>query len=161
MSQDEAVMDKAMMGEAKIARPGLTWSEDFLVGYGPMDDVHREFVRLVDGLLSCPEADLYGQLAIFAEHAQAHFAEERRLMETSQFPGMQCHAQEHTAVLTSVDEVLPLVKEGRTDIGRSLATELARWFPHHADYMDSSLAQWIVQQRTGGSPVIFRCRGSK
>jgi hemerythrin len=156
MSQDEA-----MMQEVVTARPGLKWSEDFLVGYEPMDDVHREFVHLVDGLLSCQEADLYEQLAIFAQHAQTHFAEERRLMETSQFPGMQCHAQEHAAVLASVDEVLPLVKEGRIDIGRSLATEMARWFPHHADYMDSSLAQWIVQQRTGGSPVIFRCRGAK
>ena len=156
MTQDEAVRQ-----EAVTASTGLRWSQDFLVGYEPMDDVHREFVRLVDGLLTCSESDLYQQLTIFAQHAHSHFVEERRLMETSQFPGMQCHAQEHAAVLASVDEVLPLVKDGRIDIGRSLATELARWFPHHADYMDSSLAQWIVQQRTGGSPVTFRCRGSK
>ena len=155
MTQDETVTNEAV----KVST-GLPWSESFLVGYEPMDDVHREFVRLVDGLLLCPDADLHERLGIFAQHAQAHFAEERQLMETSQFPGMQCHAREHDAVLASVGEVLPLVKQGRTDIGRSLAAELARWFPHHADYMDSSLAQWVVQQRTGGSPVVFRCRGS-
>lgn len=136
----------------------LTWSDAFLVGYGPIDEVHREFVTLVNAMLTCPSADMLENLRAFARHAESHFAEELKMMEKSQFPATQCHADEHAAVAKSVGEVLQLVEAGRADIGLELAKELARWFPAHADYMDASLAHWLVKQQYGGAPVVLRRR---
>jgi hemerythrin len=49
------------------------------------------------------------------------------------------------------------VREGRDPaIARSLAEELARWFPGHADYMDAPLSQWMVKRRHGGAPVVIK-----
>jgi hemerythrin len=134
----------------------FAWSDKFLVGYTPMDQVHREFVELVNALLNCPDAEVLQNLQAFARHAESHFGDELKWMESSGFPPMQCHVDEHAAVMKSVGEVMQLVEGGNTAIARALAAELARWFPAHADYMDSALAHWLVKKRHGGAPVVLR-----
>lgn len=133
------------------------WTDAFLLGFAPMDDTHREFVELVQPMLACPAAELPGHLEAFAEHAHRHFDQERDWMLGTDFPAAQCHIDEHQAVLKSVEEVLALLREGRDPaIARSLAEELARWFPGHADYMDAPLSQWMVKRRHGGAPVVIK-----
>ena len=153
--------EKAGDSDQEHGPAGMPWTDNYLLGYAPMDDVHREFVQLVDRLLVSSDPDLHERLEAFAEHAQRHFAEERQLMESTQYPGGECHIDEHNAVLASVNQVLPLLEAGRTDIARSLVAELARWFPQHAQYMDSSLAQWMVRRSTGAYPLVFRRRDSR
>lgn len=136
----------------------MPWSDNFLLGYAPMDAVHREFVMCVDQLLRSTDAGLYERLEAFERHAREHFSEERHLMESTQYPGRQCHIDEHEAVLSSVHQVLPLLKAGRVDIARSLSAEVARWFPQHAQYMDGPVAQWLVRKATGAYPLVFRRR---
>jgi hemerythrin len=140
--------------------PAFPWTDQFLLGYGPMDATHREFVDLVAALLSAPDADLPRHLDAFADHAQRHFAEERAWMESTAFPAAECHIDEHEAVLNSVHEVRVLLAGGgHAATCRALAQELVRWFPGHADYMDAALAQWMVKKRMGGIPVVLK-RGS-
>jgi hemerythrin len=134
----------------------FTWSDNFLLGYGPMDDTHREFVDLVNALLTCPDAEMAERLQRFAEHSENHFVDELKWMEATDFPATQCHADEHAAVMKSVREVQALVVDGNSKVARSLAQELARWFPGHAGYLDASLAQWIVKKRTGGTPIVLK-----
>jgi hypothetical protein len=58
--------------------------------------------------------------------------------------------------MTSVEQVREVVNAGNVAEGRRLAHELVKWFPGHADYMDASLAQWMVKQSTGGAPIVLR-----
>jgi hemerythrin len=58
--------------------------------------------------------------------------------------------------MQSVREVMERVEAGELHHARSLAAELARWFPGHADYLDSALAHWMVKRRHGGKPVVLR-----
>jgi hemerythrin len=139
-----------------MTRVTFTWSDNFLLGYGPMDETHREFVELVEGLLTCADVEMAERLARFAAHSEAHFADELQWMQATDFPATQCHADEHAAVMKSVREVQELVQAGNVEIARSLAQELARWFPGHAGYLDASLAQWIVKKRTGGTPIVLK-----
>jgi len=136
------------------------WTDKFLLGYGPMDDVHHEFVTLVNTLRTCADEDLPATLDAFAKHAESHFSEELKWMKATDFPAMGCHADEHAAVLKSVHEVQALVATGDTKQVRSLADALVDWFPGHADYLDSALAHWLVKKRHGGAPVVLR-RGVK
>lgn len=132
------------------------WSDKFLLGYQKMDDVHREFVELVDAMLTCPDHEMEARLNAFAEHAERHFGDENAWMESTGFPARECHVDEHAAVMNSVKQVQVLVAAGNVAIARNLAAELARWFPSHADYMDSALAQWMVRKRHGGAPLVLR-----
>lgn len=134
----------------------LRWHDGLLLGYQPMDDVHHEFVTVVSALQKASDAELGPCLDAVAEHAQRHFDEENRWMEDTQFPARECHIDEHAAVMASVREVQQLVAQGDTVQCRRLADELARWFPGHADYLDSALAHWMCKQRLGGKPVVIR-----
>lgn len=134
----------------------LSWSDDYLLGYGAMDDIHREFVTIVNTLLQCEDAAVLGHLEAFARHAEAHFGEEDGWMEKSGFPPRDCHIEEHAAVMKSVHLVLEEVRRGDAAEGRRLAGALADWFPGHAFHLDSALAQWMVKQSHGGKPVVIR-----
>ncbi|SNS60068.1 hemerythrin [Noviherbaspirillum humi] len=135
----------------------FVWSDALLLGYGPMDDTHREFVETVLAMQSASDDGFAAALDAFIEHAERHFSEEADWMRSTGFPATDCHIDEHNAVLKSLYEVKEhLAKGGNPEAGRRLTAELMRWFPGHADYMDASLAQWMVKKRTGGTPVVLR-----
>ncbi|RTL47698.1 MAG: hemerythrin [Rhodocyclaceae bacterium] len=141
-------------------KPAFPWTDAYALGYQPMDDTHREFVETVNAMLTCPDDGFQSALDAFATHAERHFEEEKAWMDKTEFPAKECHIDEHNAVLKSVREVQQMFAAGATprslEIGRGLAAELVRWFPGHADYLDSALAQWMGKRAYGGVPVVFR-----
>jgi hemerythrin len=137
-------------------RAGFEWSDNFLLGYKPMDDTHREFVERVDALLTADDAMLPEALAAFARHAEAHFAQEDHWMESEEFPARDCHMDEHAKVLASVRKIQQKLAGGDVALARKLVIALMEWFPGHADYLDSALATWLVKRRHAGAPLVFR-----
>ncbi|MFN0164207.1 MAG: hemerythrin domain-containing protein [Burkholderiales bacterium] len=134
----------------------LKWTDNFALGFAPMDDLHREFVELVAAVQGASDADLARCLDALAAHLSAHFEEENRWMRETDFPPRDCHIDEHTAVLASMTQVRELVAQGDLANGRRLAQALADWFPGHADYLDSALSHWMFKRRFGGKPVVIR-----
>ncbi len=139
--------------------PAFVWSDAYALGYSQMDDTHREFVDCVNALLTAPDSEFAKALDAFAVHAEHHFKQEAEWMQGTDFPATECHMDEHEAVMKSVRELQAMLAgnaENSVRIGHSLAEELVRWFPGHADYMDSALAQWMVKKKFGGAPVVIR-----
>ncbi|QHE88376.1 bacteriohemerythrin [Hydrogenophaga sp. BPS33] len=135
----------------------LAWSDAFLLGYPPMDDKHREFVEVVAALINAPDAQVSDRLNAVEAHLRDHFTTEDRWMVETDFPPRDCHIDEHAAVLKSLGEVKErLEQHGDVETSRDFARELARWFPGHADYLDSALSHWMSKLRTGGKPVVLR-----
>jgi len=137
----------------------FVWTDEYKLGHAAMDDTHREFVELVGGMERANDADFPALFHRFVDHAQRHFELEKTLMSDGDFPAKDCHVEEHDKVLASVLQVKPLVDAGRIDIGRSLVQALREWFPAHADYLDSALAQWLVKRSAGGVPLVLKRRG--
>jgi hemerythrin len=131
-----------------------------VLGYAPMDAVHAEFDELVGRALACPDDALLPCLEHLREHLLAHFGQEDDWMRQTAFPAADCHIDEHGKVLASAHQVLSLVARGDVAIGRSFAGELERWFPGHADYLDSALAAWMCKRQFGGKPVVLHRRPS-
>lgn len=138
------------------ADTGFHWEDRYLLGYAAMDDTHREFVELVNALLTVPDAELPATLQAFAEHAEAHFSQENAWMINEDFPPRDCHIDEHNKVLASVHEVQEMLADGNVEIVRELAVALRDWFPEHADYLDSALSTWLVKRAHAGRPLVFR-----
>ena len=143
------------------AMTAFAWDDRYLLGHGPIDETHREFVVLVDALLTVDDAALVSALDAFARHAQEHFAQENRWMDAGGYPARDCHVEEHDKVLASVREVQEELAAGNVALVRELAVALRDWFPGHADYMDSALAQWLVKRRHAAAPLVFRRPAAK
>lgn len=134
----------------------LAWSDAFLLGYGPMDAVHHEFVTAVAALQQASDAELPACLDAFAAHAKSHFETENQWMVENDFPARDCHIDEHAAVMQSVQQVQERLAQGDHATCRRLAEELARWFPEHAGHQDAALAHLMCKERLGGKPVVIR-----
>jgi hemerythrin len=137
------------------ATSAIAWNDHFQLGYLPMDKTHEEFVELMSLLVSVEDGEVSRVLDALVEHTEGHFAQEREWMLSTEFPGGECHIDEHAEVLNSMREVRKRVAGGDVAIARRLGRELIKWFPAHADYMDSALAQWMERRVSGAVPLVF------
>ncbi len=125
------------------------------LGYAPMDRIHSEFDELLLRANAAGDHDWVPLLSEMDAHLRAHFEMEDQWMRETEFPPRDCHIDEHAAVLRSSSEVLALAREGDFGAAPSFVSELARWFPGHADYLDSALAAWMCKRQFGGKPVVL------
>lgn len=132
----------------------FAWSAEYELGDMNMDSAHREFVEVVQAMLSASDLEFPLRLEQFRQHAQSHFGDEDRLMAEG-YASSECHQDEHQAVLASVLEVQQLVAHGNIAVGRRLSVELSRWFPEHTVAMDKGLAAWAQKKRLGGVRIAF------
>jgi hemerythrin-like metal-binding protein len=153
-------MERARDIEAPVRTSdnSMVWSDARLLGFTAMDDVHKEFYEVALGLVNCSDATALAAIEAFEIHAVSHFDQEDEWMRTTNFPPRDCHIDEHAAVLKSVREVKAAVEQGQGGAAmvRDIGMHLFRWFPGHADYLDSALAAWMTKQKMGGKPVVLR-----
>ncbi|MFJ1470037.1 bacteriohemerythrin [Massilia orientalis] len=156
MSHHHAHADPGEFDENAAER--LKWNDAMLLGHGPTDHAHQEFVHVVKALAACNAVTALGCLQAVEAHLLSHFESERQWMVQTDYPNMDCHLDEHQKVLDTVLEVNRLAKAGQVGLRdvRRLAAALADWFPKHATYLDSALSAWITKRRHGGAPVILR-----
>jgi hemerythrin-like metal-binding protein len=126
------------------------------LGYAPMDEVHAEFDELLQRAATVQSAaEWLPLLREIDAHLRRHFEAEDKWMRETDFPPRDCHIDEHAAVLKSSAEVLELAEAGDVRPAPSFTAELGRWFPGHADYLDSALAAWMCKRAFGGKPVVI------
>ncbi len=122
----------------------LTWTDALALQQPRMDDTHREFVDLLNGVgaaLDAESAVLTQALDAFVQHTVEHFAQEDLWMRHIGFAAESCHSVQHAQVLELVREVRRrLVEQADVDVVRALVPALAEWFPIHAQTMDAGLA---------------------
>lgn len=121
-----------------------------------MDQTHEEFVELIGALTVSSDDRMALAVDAVLAHARRHFGEEDRWMTETAFPARECHANEHAAVLQSIEAVRDRVERGERFTGRRLAEALTEWLPAHLDYLDAPLAHWMCKRRLGGKPVVVR-----
>lgn len=132
----------------------LEWSGQLELGYGRMDDTHREFVARLNALHEAPDEQFIALLDAFIEHTVAHFEQEQRWMQDISFPPAHCHVNEHEGVLNIMRDVRRMVHdEGRREVGRVLTRELAPWFENHAGGMDAMLSFFMRCIEAGVDPM--------
>ena len=130
----------------------LEWSPQYELGVSRMDATHQEFVDCVNALHDAPDDGMLAAMDALLAHTVSHFEQENRWMELLAFPPAHCHVPEHDGILQITREVRGMIVEGKFEIGRVLAKELAPWFVNHAATMDNMLAAFI--QARGYNPDI-------
>jgi hemerythrin len=130
------------------------WQDRYKLGFDPMDQIHLEFVQVVDRLIQSDDiSEIRACLESIECHALEHFNTENQWMLESDFPAAQCHMEEHESVLASIREVSANFDP---QLAKDLGMALMEWFPGHADYLDSALATWMVKKKFAAAPLVFR-----
>lgn len=129
----------------------LEWSDALALDLPLMDDTHREFVDLLALVQQADDCDLPGAWQALIDHTNDHFAQEDRWMLATRFAAVNCHTLQHKVVLGVMREGAVQAAAGDLDALRVMASELAGWFPKHAQSMDAALALHL--RRAGFDPV--------
>ena len=131
----------------------IDWTEALELGVDQMDDTHREFVVLVNRLADAPDEGVCAAFEALFAHTVVHFEQENRWMAAIDFPATHCHHAEHEGVLEAMREVRAYLGEGKLEVGRVLARELADWFRGHAATMDTMLARFLRARPVPAAPA--------
>lgn len=120
--------------------------DEIFVGFGPIDELHREFQMLLDRLIDCEDAD-YGQhLLELHEHLLRHCGAEEEWMRQERYEGYGRHKQEHEKLLEALSEVRRRFDAGDLESVQAFSNDLLPWFAIHAQTMDAPLAHFLQGQ---------------
>ena len=86
------------------------WSDAFALGDELVDSQHRAFFEEAAGLRAAlagdePKEHIVAYCTAFQANLRTHFADEEKLMERIDFPGLPIHRQDHTRLLARAAEV--------------------------------------------------------
>ena len=122
------------------------FEQRFLLHVAAMDETHREFVNLINLMVTTNKPEFAGLFERLLTHTQAHFDAEQRMMEDSKFPAIGEHRDDHLRVLGELSRFAQRVASGSTMLAHSYVCEqLPNWFELHAQTMDSALAAHLTQ----------------
>ena len=137
----------------------LAWSEKLVLNQPTLDSTHEEFVGLLNAFGDALDGggDALPAYQALLAHTEAHFAMEEDWMARCGFEAQNCHASQHAMVLKVMREALRYANELKDrEPLNILRTELAGWFPQHAEMMDAALV-FTMEQR-GFDPATGDCR---
>ncbi|PTT89719.1 hemerythrin [Pelomonas sp. HMWF004] len=137
----------------------LAWTETLVLNQPTLDTTHQEFVEHLNAFGAALDsgADALPAYQVLLAHTEAHFAMEEDWMARCGFEPQNCHSSQHAMVLNVMREALRYANElNDREPLNILRTELAGWFPQHAEMMDAALV-WTMEQR-GFDPVTGECR---
>jgi len=129
----------------------LEWSDALALDLDLMDDTHREFVDLLAVVDGADDTQLLTAWQALVEHTEQHFGQEDAWMASTRFASGNCHSTQHRVVLQVMREGTALAQQGDLQVLRVMASELALWFPQHAQSMDAALALHL--RRVGFDPL--------
>lgn len=128
------------MTETLTAPATLAWTDALVLDMPVMDQVHQEFVDLLERVVLADDDMLLPLWSALIAHTQAHFNREDEWMRATGFAAGNCHATQHKVVLQVMREGEARGHGGDLAVVRQMADELGIWFPQHAQSMDASLA---------------------
>jgi hemerythrin-like metal-binding protein len=135
----------------KTLMASLEWSDALSLDLTLMDDTHREFVDLLALAQRAPDEQLQAAWQRLIDHTDSHFGQEDRWMLATRFASSNCHSTQHKVVLLVMREGAAQAAAGDLACLRVMASELALWFPQHAQSMDAALALHV--RRVGYNPI--------
>jgi hemerythrin len=116
---------------------------DIMVGFKPIDDLHREFQAILDTLNAPGEADYGEDLLALHEHLLRHFATEEQYMLQENYLHYERHKRAHEHLLESCAEARRRFDANDIEGVQRYSRELMGWFAVHAQTEDAELAGFL------------------
>jgi len=129
----------------------LTWTPSLAVGFGRIDDQHKELFSRYNSLIAaCREGKgkeaIISMLDFMTEYVTTHFAEEERYMMRYRYPDQVTHRKQHQEMFAQIDEVRRELQERGATVAVITAINhtLLNWLIRHVKVTDVELARFLV-----------------
>ena len=129
----------------------VTWDDVYSVGFKPIDDQHKELVKMINELFEGCEKGAAAADKTFlqtikgaAEYARSHFSDEDKFMLQAGYPNLNEHRKLHDDFLATVLKAIQEFKTGNT-APIDLARFLKKWLLTHIAEADKQYAPYLAK----------------
>ena len=143
----------------------VKWNNSYSVGIKPIDDQHKELIRLTNKLFaSCMEGNERTKSEegsanrVFLEviheavdYVGYHFGIEERIMERIDYPEYMIHKQEHVSFAQEIVKKTREFKNGRSNTPLSFVHYLKDWVLEHIAVSDKKLGNYLQEMHKSGA----------
>jgi hemerythrin-like metal-binding protein len=128
--------------------------DHLLLSVPQMDNQHRMLIALVNEFSAAVDAgssraDLELHLTQLLEGFRGHFASEEALMQSSSFPGLTLHADEHSKLIAQMTGLRDGLGSGNIMLCNALALFVRLWTEQHIAGADRTFAQFLGDGKAG------------
>ena len=125
----------------------VQWVEEYRLGYTVMDNIHEEFIELLNDALDAEGSAFDVAFLGLMQHTIEHFAFEELKMEEVNLSSRIEHMDEHKRILGELDFFYSKAISGRRSFARAYLKEhLPHWLRQHTATMDADLAAKLSGQ---------------
>ncbi|MCL1812932.1 MAG: bacteriohemerythrin [Treponema sp.] len=129
----------------------VTWDDAYSVGFEPMDNQHKELVKMINELFEACKQGTAAADKVFlqtikkaVEYARNHFSEEEKYMLQADFPNLSEQRKQHDDFVASVLKSMQDYKAGDT-AGIEMARFLKDWLLNHIAISDKQYAPYMAK----------------
>ncbi len=134
----------------------IAWSPELSVGWGELDDQHREIIHAIgavqDRIKASDSTGAGTALGALLDAVLRHFSAEEGLMDRWSYPERTAHKRSHDLFL---HDLMALVQEhGQEGLTPEIAEwaqgRVPEWFTFHIQTNDTPLARFLASRHTVG-----------
>jgi hemerythrin len=129
----------------------VTWDNSFSVGFDPIDDQHKELVKMTNELFqSCDQGVIAADMAFLQiiqralDYAETHFADEEDYMREVDYPYMDEQKEQHEAFVAEVQKSIEEFEAGNIE-PIYMARFLKKWLLNHIAVYDKRYAPYMAK----------------
>jgi hemerythrin-like metal-binding protein len=122
--------------------------DHLLLSVPQLDKQHRELIAEVNEFSAAVDAgasraELEQRVTQLMEDFQVHFGSEERLMQSSSFPGLTPHADEHGRLIAQMTGLRDGLGSGGVQLCNALVLFVRLWAEQHIAGQDRTFAQFL------------------
>ena len=129
----------------------VVWDDVFSVGFEPIDNQHKELVKMTNELFdrskqgaAVADKAFLQTIKKAADYARDHFSDEDKYMVQAGFPNLSEHRKQHDDFLATVIKAMQEFETGNT-APIELARFLKKWLLNHIAVSDKQYAPYLAK----------------
>ena len=128
----------------------LSWTPEYSVNVGPLDDQHRMLFRLIDSLGENIDENKIERLDLtideLANYALYHFISEERLLASFNYPDLEEHKAEHQSFAAQVKEFRCKLAGDKKELSSEIYLFLLNWLKRHIQETDKKYGPFLNEK---------------
>lgn len=131
------------------------WADDMEIDRGPIDDDHKNLVRLVNELHTATSAGRGHEVIETIMHelinyTKDHLEREEHIMAALHFPNLERHKQGHQQFSKKLNELQAKYETGSITVPSQLSTVLRDWLSLHIRRSDKEIKVFLQKKEKLG-----------
>jgi hemerythrin len=129
----------------------VTWDDSYSVGFQPIDDQHKQLVKMTNELFdACKQGVLAADMAFLQiiqkalGYAETHFADEEGYLREVNYPHLDEQEEQHEAFVAEVQKSIEEFEAGNIE-PIYLARFLKKWLLNHIAVFDKRYAPYLAE----------------